>query len=253
MNCEGAPERILDPVLARTHEKMLNHPGVVLTVHDTTELDYSGSCIRSTTLGQSAMATRRGLLARNSLAVTPSGEFSDWRDNGCIAGATFLREKPRPKARIRRIAKVGSGRMLVSGCLCCPRDVVGWTCAIAAPISQNFSLLSSVPDVVTSCVPSSIGGWKWCSPTGKCSSPSCTILCGLKRLAARRDGRCPSPHRPGWRRRAELAVAWCSLTILPRRVKPRGDHDQTAARRRGRPCLGAEDPPAGSKPWNGSC
>lgn len=71
MNCEEVtPERILDPVLARTQEKMLNHPGVVLILHDTTELDYSG--LHSIDdLGQIGNGNGRGLLAHNSLAVTP--------------------------------------------------------------------------------------------------------------------------------------------------------------------------------------
>lgn len=59
---------VLEPHRHRTHERMRQLGGVVLVLHDGTELDYTGK--RSLTgLGQLGNGSRRGYLCHNSLAV----------------------------------------------------------------------------------------------------------------------------------------------------------------------------------------
>jgi hypothetical protein len=58
------------PHLKRTREKIAATPGVVLLLHDTTELDYSGLSIPE--LGPIGNARGRGYLCHNSLAVNPT-------------------------------------------------------------------------------------------------------------------------------------------------------------------------------------
>jgi hypothetical protein len=60
--------RVLAPHFQRTHQRMLATPGVVLVLHDTTELDYSG-LDSITDLGPIGNGHGRGYLCHNSLAV----------------------------------------------------------------------------------------------------------------------------------------------------------------------------------------
>ena len=59
---------VLEPARQRTLQRMREQQGVVLTIHDTTELDYSG--IRGLhAIGQIGNGSRRGYLCHNTLAV----------------------------------------------------------------------------------------------------------------------------------------------------------------------------------------
>jgi hypothetical protein len=60
---------VLAPHLRRTHERMQAAQGVVLLLHDTTELDYSGLSIAQ--LGPIGNGHGRGYLCHNTLAVDP--------------------------------------------------------------------------------------------------------------------------------------------------------------------------------------
>jgi hypothetical protein len=60
---------VLAAHLARTRRLMEQHPEVVLILHDTTTLDYSGLAIRE--LGQIGNGGGRGYLCHNALAVDP--------------------------------------------------------------------------------------------------------------------------------------------------------------------------------------
>src|SRR5271168_4529618 len=66
---ETTHESVLKPHYQRTREKMEAHAGVVLILHDTTVLDYSGR----KTLGLSALGNGHGsgYLCHNSLAIDP--------------------------------------------------------------------------------------------------------------------------------------------------------------------------------------
>lgn len=61
---------VLQAHLQRTREKMRTAPGVVLLLHDTTELDYSGLSIPA--LGPIGNGHGRGYLCHNTLAVDPT-------------------------------------------------------------------------------------------------------------------------------------------------------------------------------------
>jgi hypothetical protein len=62
-------EAVLRPHVARTLERMRAHDGVVLNIHDTTELDYSGLKSLKNALGQIGNGGGRGYKCHNSLAV----------------------------------------------------------------------------------------------------------------------------------------------------------------------------------------
>jgi len=60
---------VLEPHVARTRERMRSHAGVVLIVHDTTELDYTRMKSLAAALGQIGNGGGRGYKCHNSLAV----------------------------------------------------------------------------------------------------------------------------------------------------------------------------------------
>lgn len=62
-------ERVLAPHRARTRAAMAAHDGVVLIVHDTTELDFSGITSLREQVGQIGKGRGHGYLCHNSLAV----------------------------------------------------------------------------------------------------------------------------------------------------------------------------------------
>ena len=68
--------RVLEVHRGRTREAMAAHEGVVLVVHDTTELDFTAQSALHEQLGPIGNGSRRGLLCHNSLAVGlgPGGE-----------------------------------------------------------------------------------------------------------------------------------------------------------------------------------
>ncbi len=61
---------VLQPHVDRTLDRMRTHKGVVLVLHDTTELDYSGLLSLKGELGQIGNGGGRGYKCHNSLAVT---------------------------------------------------------------------------------------------------------------------------------------------------------------------------------------
>jgi len=63
-------EGVLQPHVDRTLDRMRAHEGVVLVLHDTTELDYSGLKSLKEELGQIGNGGGRGYKCHNSLAVT---------------------------------------------------------------------------------------------------------------------------------------------------------------------------------------
>jgi Transposase DNA-binding len=62
---------VLQPHVRRTAEVVLQQQGVVLVLHDTTELDFSGLHALHAELGQIGNGHGRGYLCHNSLAVLP--------------------------------------------------------------------------------------------------------------------------------------------------------------------------------------
>lgn len=69
-NEEVTHASVLKAHVQRTLERMREHQGVVLLLHDTTELDYSGLESLKDDLGQIGEGHGRGYLCHNSLAVT---------------------------------------------------------------------------------------------------------------------------------------------------------------------------------------
>src|ERR1700730_18356190 len=75
MKCPSVTHQsVLQPHIRRTIELLWQQRGVVLVVHDPTELDYSGLTSLAELLGQIGEGHGRGYLCSNSLAVLPGGK-----------------------------------------------------------------------------------------------------------------------------------------------------------------------------------
>jgi hypothetical protein len=86
---------VLAPHLAATHERMRKTPGVVLCLHDTTVLDYSGlTAIKE--LGQIGNGNGRGLNCHNCLAVAVAN-----REVLGLAGQILHRRRKAPAKETR--------------------------------------------------------------------------------------------------------------------------------------------------------
>ena len=71
-NCEAVPHAaVMNAVRQRTLEKIAETEGVVLIVHDTTELDYTAHKSLADQLGQIGDGGGKGYICHNSLAVVP--------------------------------------------------------------------------------------------------------------------------------------------------------------------------------------
>jgi hypothetical protein len=71
---EVTHEAVLAPHRQQTLERMIEHDGVVLLVHDSTELDYTHCRSMQDQLGQIGTGGGWGYIAHHTLAVTPQGE-----------------------------------------------------------------------------------------------------------------------------------------------------------------------------------
>jgi hypothetical protein len=67
-------EAVLEPHIRRTIDLLLQQRGVVLVVHDPTELDYSGLTSLADQLGQIGEGHGKGYICHNSLAVLPGAK-----------------------------------------------------------------------------------------------------------------------------------------------------------------------------------
>src|SRR5436190_13802371 len=75
MKCPAVTHQsVLEPHIDRTIDLLLQQRGVVLMVHDPTELDYSGLTSLAGQLGQIGEGHGRGYLCHNSLAVLPGAK-----------------------------------------------------------------------------------------------------------------------------------------------------------------------------------
>jgi hypothetical protein len=75
MKCPAVTHQsVLDPHVRRTTDLLLRQRGVVLVVHDPTELDYSGLASLAGQLGQIGEGHGKGYICHNSLAVLPQGK-----------------------------------------------------------------------------------------------------------------------------------------------------------------------------------
>jgi hypothetical protein len=101
---EVTHQAVLEPHRRRTLELMRQADGAVLTIHDTTELDYTG-LTSLTGLGQIGRGTTRGYLCHNTLAVRG--------DDGVVlglAGQILARREDVPKGETRDARRERSTR-----------------------------------------------------------------------------------------------------------------------------------------------
>jgi hypothetical protein len=247
MNCEEVTAQAVHaPVFACTREKMLQHQGVVLIIHDTTELDYSG--LHSIDdLGQIGNGNGRGLLAHNSLAVTPQRQVLG------LAGQLLHRRRRVPKRETKAQSKKSKNRESRLWKNACERLALApeghcWVdvCDRGADVTEFLAfeqragrhyLVRSKHNRRVEVVQSN----------GEVLRTKLHDFVRIQTPCSTRRRTVSIPAHAGQAaRKAELAVAWCSLTILPPR-QARGDHDKTPLHvwvvRVWEP-----NPPAGSKP-----
>ena len=94
---------VLAPHQARTLDRAEAHPGPVLIVHDTTDLDVSGHRTLADALGPIGNGGGRGLLCHNSLAVDPAtGEILGLVAQHRHVRVPVGRNEPRAAKRARR-------------------------------------------------------------------------------------------------------------------------------------------------------
>jgi len=93
---------VLAPHVAQTQQRMRQQSGVVLVLHDTTELDYT--TLKSIDLAPIGDGRGRGYLCHNSLAVTPEGEVLG------LVNQILFRRRRSAKRDCKRANIQGKGR-----------------------------------------------------------------------------------------------------------------------------------------------
>lgn len=93
---------VLQPHVERTLAGMRGHEGVVLVLHDTTELDYSGLLSLKDELGQIGNGGGRGYKCHNSLAVTAESREVLGLANQILFCRPRVRKGEKKSARRRR-------------------------------------------------------------------------------------------------------------------------------------------------------
>ena len=103
---------VLAPHLQRTQERVATATGVVLLLHDTTTLDYSGLSIPE--LGPVGNGGGRGYLCHNSLAVDPE------RAKCWVWPARFLHRRvpvgKKEGVKAKRERRSGESRLWIKPC-----------------------------------------------------------------------------------------------------------------------------------------
>jgi len=245
MNCpEVSHAKLIRAAAARTWQRMAEHPGVVLLVHDTTVLDYSGlSSIPD--LGQVGDGHGRGLYAHNSLAVT-----ADRRAVGLAWQILHRRRrvnKGETKAQ-RQKAPDRESRLWKKACAALP----------TAPAGRRWvDVADRGADITEFLAHEHQAGRQYVVRSQHNRKVLVEQAAGLLqaklhdyvRSRAAMSGQPRRREVPATQKRparqAELALAWVKLAIVPPR-QPRGEHDNTplevwAVR------VWEIDPPAGEK------
>ena len=237
---------VLGPAVAATWRAMAEHAGVVLILHDTTVLDYSGlSSVAD--LGQIGDGHGRGLYAHNSLAVTCQGrvlglagqllhrrrEVKDAESRADCQSATDRESRlwkracealPHPPSSARWVDVADRGSDVTE--FLAHEHRAGRSYVIRSQHNRRVRVMDEHGEVSEHRLHDHIRG----------------LMCvGQTRRTI------DVPSAPGRRaRRAELSVAWCALEVLPPRQR-RGEHDDAplsvwAVR------VWEADPPAGAEP-----
>lgn len=116
-------EEVLRPHIARTLERMDAHEGVVLNLHDTTELDYSGLKSLKDALGQIGNGGGRGYKCHNSLAVSAESREALGLTNQILFRRPHV-PQGEPKS-VRRQRSTRESRLWKQGCAALPAAPAG--------------------------------------------------------------------------------------------------------------------------------
>ena len=153
---EVTHQAVLEPHRQRTLERMRQAERPVLTIHDTTELDYTG-LTSLTGLGRIGQGTTRGYLCHNTLAVAA--------DDGTVLGLVsqiLARREDVPKGETRdarRDRSTRESRLWVNGSQAvgpAPRGSSGSMSAIVVPMSANILTINMKIKNTSSSAPSTI-------------------------------------------------------------------------------------------------
>jgi hypothetical protein len=121
-------ERVLEPHRQLTLQRAREHPGVVLMIHDTTELDFTSQPVLADQLGQIGTGFGRGWLCHNTLAVglEPGGQ----RQVLGLASQVLHKRREVPKGETpaqKRAHPQRESRLWLKGCelVGTPADMAG--------------------------------------------------------------------------------------------------------------------------------
>lgn len=109
---EATHASVLEPHRQRTLQEMRQAPGVVLVLHDTTELDYSG-LLSITDLGPIGGGLNRGYLCHNSLAFDPQRHEVLGLANQILHCRRHVGRKEKVKAKRERLDR--ESRLWING------------------------------------------------------------------------------------------------------------------------------------------
>jgi hypothetical protein len=102
---------VLAPHQQLTQGRMRDHQGVVLTIHDTTTLDYSSLTSLAADLGQIGDGHGRGYLCHNTLAVA-----ADSKEVLGLVNQILFHRPDAPRGETRRKNSVSSVRRVKAAC-----------------------------------------------------------------------------------------------------------------------------------------
>lgn len=215
------PEKVLAPHRVETLERMHQHDGVVLVLHDTTTLDYSTLTSLAEDLGQIGEGHGRGYLCHNSLAVA-----ADSREVlGLVNQILFHRDHvpPHETKKQRQQRETRESRLWLKGSAQVPLVPAGqrWV-EIADRGGDTTEFLDYLEVEHKSYVVR--------SQSNRCTTvvvdgqgQSVKLHDWLRTLPQQGQRTIQLSERPErTARTAQVAIAWASVTILPPR-QPRGE------------------------------
>lgn len=138
-----------------TLSRMRECQHVVLLVHDTTQLDYTGKHSLAN-LGQIAKGFHRGYLCHNTLAVREGGAVIGLA-RSCTCGPRCQGRSNARRGATAPTARAACGSAAARRWARRPRGACGWTCATGGRICLSTWTTSTPRGAATSCGPSTTG------------------------------------------------------------------------------------------------
>lgn len=214
---------VIAPHVGRTLERMRQTPGVVLLVHDTTELDYTGHAHVAAELSHIGNGGGRGYLCHNTLAVTPGGHVIG------LAGQVLHQRRRVPAgetAQQKRQHPDRESRLWQRGCAAVgPAPEGRWWVDVCDRGSDSFEFLEfehvhGRHYVIRAAKDRKLHGQR--GPDGQPLATLHAFARGLTPLGTQRVAVAASTKKGAKARTATVAIAAAPLT-LPAPGQPRGN------------------------------